>query len=98
MSVCLLDQAGETRLHRHMHATPEALLKAIAPDREQSVMAAACMLTWDWLADLWAEQGLPFVRGHARSRKAIHGGKATNATIDAHNIAVLLRGGMLPPA
>jgi transposase len=30
--------------------------------------------------------------------KAIHGGKATNDKIDAHKIAVLLRGGMLPQA
>jgi transposase len=30
--------------------------------------------------------------------KAIHGGKAKNDRIDAHNIAVLLRGGMLPQA
>jgi transposase len=30
--------------------------------------------------------------------KAIHGGKAKNETIDAHTIAVLLRGGMLPQA
>jgi transposase len=30
--------------------------------------------------------------------QAIHGGKATNDTIDAHKIAVLLRGGMLPQA
>ena len=28
--------------------------------------------------------------------KAIHGGKAKNDKIDAHKIAVLLRGGMLP--
>jgi transposase len=28
--------------------------------------------------------------------KAIHGGKAKNDTIDAHTIAVLRRGGMLP--
>jgi transposase len=30
--------------------------------------------------------------------KAIHGGKAKNEKIDAHQIAVLLRGGMLPQA
>ena len=30
--------------------------------------------------------------------KAIHGGKAKNDKIDAHKIAVLLRGGMLPQA
>jgi transposase len=30
--------------------------------------------------------------------KAIHGGKATHDTIDAHQMAVLLRGGLLPQA
>src|SRR5262252_6508341 len=29
MYLCILDQAGETLLHRNMQATPEALLKAI---------------------------------------------------------------------
>jgi transposase len=62
------------------------------------VVAVACIFTWDWLADLCAQEGLPFVLGHALSMKAIHGGKATNDTIDAQKIAVLLRGGMLPQA
>jgi len=38
------------------------------------------------------------VLGHALSMKAIHGGKAKNDKIDAHKIAVLLRGGMFPLA
>jgi len=98
MYVCILDQAGETLWHRHMPATPEALLKAIAPDREQIVMAAECLLTWYGLADLGADQGLPCVLGHALSMPAIHGGTATHDTIDAQKSAVLLRGGMLPQA
>jgi transposase len=98
MYMCILDQAGEIRLHRNMPATPEALLKAIAPYREQIVLAAECMFTWYWLADLCAEHGIPFVLGHALYMKAIHGGKAKNDKIDAHKIAVLLRGGMLPQA
>jgi transposase len=98
MYVCILDQAGETRLHRNMPATPEALLKAIAPYREQIVLAAECMFTWYWLADLCAEHGIPFVLGHALSMKAIHGGKAKNDKIDSQKIAALLRGGMLPQA
>src|SRR6266581_6041339 len=98
MDVCILDQAGETLVHRNMTATPEALLKAIAPYREQIVLAAACLFPWYWLADLCAEQGIPFVLGHALSMKAIHGGKAKNDKIDAQKIAVLLRGGMLPQA
>jgi hypothetical protein len=39
---------------------------------------------------------MTFVLGHALSMKAIH--KAKNDQIDAHQIAVLLRGGMLPQA
>jgi Transposase len=96
MYVCILDQAGETLLHRHMQATPEALLKAIAPYREQIVMAAECLLTWSWLADFCAEQIFPFLLGHALYMKAIHGGKAKNDKLDAHTIGVRLRGGMLP--
>jgi transposase len=98
MYVCILDQAGETLLHCNMPATPEALLKAIAPYRDQIVLAAECMFTWYWLADLCAEHGIPFVLGHALYMKAIHGGKAKNDKIDAQKIAVLLRGGMLPQA
>jgi transposase len=98
MYVCILNQAGETLLHRNMQATSEALLKAIAPYRDQIVLAAECMFTWYWLADLCAQHGLPFVLGHALYMKAIHGGKAKNDRIDARKIAVLLRGGMLPQA
>ena len=31
MYVCILSQGGEVRLHRHIPARPDALLKAIAP-------------------------------------------------------------------
>jgi transposase len=98
MYVCILDQAGETLVHRNMTATPEALLKAIAPYREQIVLAVECMFTWYWIADFCAAHGIPFVLGHALYMKAIHGGKAKNDKIDAQKIAVLLRGGMLPQA
>ena len=98
MYVCILNQAGETLLHRNMKATPEALLKVIAPYRPKIVVAVECLFTWYWLADLWADEGIPFVLGHALYMKAIHGGKAKNDKIDSHKIAVLLRGGMLPQA
>jgi transposase len=56
------------------------------------------MFTWYWLADLCADEEIPFVLGHALYMKAIHGGKAKNDKIDSQKIAVLLRGGMLPQA
>src|SRR5262245_12780337 len=81
-----------------MQAAPEPFLKAVAPYREGLVVAVECVFTWYWLADLCAQEGIPFVLGHALYMKAIHGGKAKNDKIDAHKIAVLLRGGMLPQA
>ena len=54
--------------------------------------------TWYWLADLRAREGVSFILGHALYVKAIHGRKAKNDKIDAHKIAVLLRGGMIPQA
>jgi transposase len=81
-----------------MPAGPAPFLKAIAPYREDLVVCVACLFTWYWLADLCAREGLPCVLGHAVSMQAIHGGKATHDQIDAQNIAVLRRGGMLPQA
>jgi transposase len=98
MYVCILSQDGEVVLHRNIPASPDALLKAIAPYRDDIVSAVECIFTWYWLADLCAQEGLPFVLGHALSMKAIHGGKAKNDKIDSQKIAVLLRGGMLPQA
>jgi transposase len=98
MYLCVLNQEGEVLLHRNMKAGPDPLLQALAPYREDVVVCVECIFTWDWLADLCAREGIPFVLGHALYMKAIHGGKAKNEKIDAHKIAVLLRGGMLPQA
>jgi transposase len=98
LDVCLLNQDGESMLHRNVPANPEPFLKAIAPYREDIGVGVACMCTWYWLADLCAQQGIAVVLGHALYMKAIPGGKAKNDKMDAQKIAVLLRGGMLPQA
>jgi len=73
-------------------------LKCLPTERSWPVVAVECIFTWYWLADLCAREGIAFVLGHALYMKAIHGGKAKNDKIDAHKIAVLLRGGMIPQA
>lgn len=98
MYVCLLDQAGEVVVHKNLPSSPEAFLEAVAPYRDGLVVAAECVFTGYWLADLCAREGIVFVLGHALMMKAIHGGKAKNDRIDALEIATLLRGGMLPQA
>ena len=98
MYVCVLNQDGEIVVHRNMKTSPDAWLQGMAPYRADLVIAVECVFTWYWLADLCAQEGLPFVLGHALYMQAIHGGQATNDRIDSHKIAVLLRGGMLPQA
>jgi transposase len=98
MYVCILDAAGQVRVHRTLQSTPEAFLETVAPYRDDLVVAAECMFTWYWLADVCAAEGIAVELGHALAMKAIHGGKAKNDKIDSHKIAVLLRGGMLPQA
>jgi transposase len=98
MYLCVLNQEGEILLHRNRPAGPEPFLKAVAPYRTDLVVCVECLFTWYWLADLCARARMPFVLGHALYMKAMHGGKATNDKIDAHKIAVLLRGSMLPHA
>ena len=98
MYVCILDSAGQVLVHRNVKSTPEAFLEIVTPYREDLVVAAECMFTWYWLADVCAAEGIAFVLGHALAMKAIHGGKAKNDKIDSHKIASLLRGGVLPQA
>jgi transposase len=112
MYLCVLDTTGQTLLHRDYPADARAFLDAVAPYRESPgspgsspsgtpsalVVAVECMFAWYWLADLCAEQGIPFVLGHALYMKAIHQGKSKNDRLDAAKIAGLLRGGLLPQA
>ena len=98
MYLCILNAEGEIVLHRNIKTDSDVFLKTIAPYREDIVVAVECIFTWYWIADLCAQENIPFVLGHALYMKAIHGGKAKNDKIDAHKIAVLLRGGMMPMA
>ena len=96
MYICILDQAGAIVVHRNLKATPEPFLDVIGPYRDGLAIPVECIFTWYWLADLCAREEIPFILGHALYMKAIHGGKAKNDKIDAHKIAALLRGGMIP--
>ena len=99
MYLCILDhESGKIVLHRNVRCEPGLFLQAIKPYRGDLVVGVECIFCWYWLADLCTREGIPFVLGHALYMKAIHGGKAKNDRVDAHKIAVLLRGGALPTA
>jgi transposase len=98
MSLDILDQAGTVVLARTLPCEPRAFLDAIAPFRDDLVVCCECLFCWYWLADLCAQEKIAFVLGHALYMRLIHGGKTKNDPLDAHKIAVLLRGGMIPQA
>jgi transposase len=98
MYLCILDREGRILLHQNVKSRPEPFLAAVAPYREDLVVAVECMFTWYWLADLCRREKVAFVLGHALYMKAIHGGKSKNDKVDAFKIASLLRGGNLPEA
>src|SRR5437763_17022843 len=56
MYVCIMNHTGEILVHRNMQAGPDPFLKAIAPYRDNLVVAVECMFTWYWLADLCAQE------------------------------------------
>ena len=98
MYVCILNQKGETLVHKNIPTDPDVFLALIKPFRKDVAVAVECMFTWYWLADLCAREKLTFVLGHALYMKAIHGGKVKNDKVDSAKIAGLLRAGMLPQA
>ena len=98
MDVCILSQDGEVVLHRHMQASPDALLKAMAPYRDARVIAVACLFTWYWRAALGAPGRAAFCPGPRPVYASDPWGQAKNDPIDSQQIAVRLRGGLLPQA
>ena len=63
MYLCILDQAGGVLMHRNYRTTSDAFLKAVAPYREDLVVAVECIFTWYWLADLCRRESINFVLG-----------------------------------
>jgi hypothetical protein len=73
MDVCVLHPDGEGLLPRAMKAAPGPFLTALASSREALGVCGEGLFTWDWLADLGAQEGMPCVLGHALSMTALLG-------------------------
>jgi len=92
----VLDANGQTVFERDLPTDPAVFLDAVAPFRPDLVVGAECMFSWYWLADLCADEQIPFALGHALAMKHIHGSKTKTDKIDAAKLAALLRGGLFP--
>lgn len=96
--VCIIDQEGNTLVHKEISANPEKLQHLLYPYLGNIVVGVECMHCWYWVSDFCEEIGIDFILGHALYMKAIHGGKAKNDRIDSFKIANLMRGGNFPLA
>ena len=96
--VCIIDQDGNTCLHKEIAANPEKLQALLEPYMGSVVVGVECMHCWYWVSDFCEDLGVDFILGHALYMKAIHGGKAKNDRIDSFKIANLIRGGNFPLA
>ena len=88
MYVCIFNRDAEILLHPHMPTTPETFLKAIAPYRQDLVVAVACLLTWDLVGGPVRPGRSDVCAGTRPVHEAIHCGKAKNDCLDAQKIAV----------
>jgi hypothetical protein len=59
------DRAGTIVLHKEVPAEPAAFLQAIAPFRDDLVVACECLFCLHWLADLCHAENIAFVLSHA---------------------------------
>jgi len=96
--VCILDDKGNTCLHKEISASPEKLKALLEPYLGHIVVGVECMHCWYWVSDFCEDLNIDFILGHALYMKAIHGGKAKNDKIDSYKIAKLIRGGNFPLA
>src|SRR3990172_4503540 len=49
--VFVLDQTAPDLVHKNLRASPEELLAAVAPCRDELVIAVECIFPWYWLAE-----------------------------------------------
>lgn len=98
LSLCIIDAVGVIVHEATLPPEPQELVATLAPYRDGLVVGCECLFAWYWLADWCAQEGIPFVLGHALYLKAIHGGKTKTDVIDAQKLARLLRGGTFAQA
>jgi hypothetical protein len=59
--VCILNQHGETLLHKEIPAKPAPLLCLIEPYLDDLIIGVECMHCWYWLADFCEEHNIQFI-------------------------------------
>lgn len=63
--VCILDQEGNTCVHKEISADPKKLKQILEPYIGNIVVGVECMHCWYWVSDFCNDLGVDFILGHA---------------------------------
>ena len=97
--VVAVQQDGEQLLSRRVETSPDSLWHLFGEFDDQPIeVAFESTFGWGWLADLLADAGIPAHMAHPLATKAIASARVKNDAVDAHTLAQLLRGDLLPEA
>lgn len=96
--VCAIDADGRELLSRRIDNEPQALLALLGSLGEQPLVALEAAYGWEWVADLFDEEGIELHLSHPLATKAIAAARVKTDAVDARTLAHLLRGGLLPEA
>lgn len=93
--IAVLSEDGEIAQHRFANDL-ERLKKFFTELPPKTPVAIEASGTWWWLADLLEHLGHRPILSHPKQTKAIAAARLKNDRVDAHRLALLLRGDLLP--
>lgn len=97
--VVAVSQDGEQLLSRRVQTSPGGLWHLFGELEDEPLeVAFESTFGWGWLADTLADAGIPAHMAHPLATKAIASARVKNDAVDAHTLAQLLRGNLLPEA
>jgi transposase len=98
MAVCIMDKNGKSLVRKSITCGIPALMDLIKPYRRSITVGVESTYNWYWLLDGLKNNKVPCHLGHALYIKHMSGNKHKNDSVDARQIADLLRTNRFPPA
>jgi len=93
--IAVLTEEGELQQHR-LTNDPRQLEQFFGKLPTRTPIAIEATGTWWWLVDLLERLGHQPILSHPKATKAIAAARLKNDKVDAHRLALLLRGDLLP--
>jgi transposase len=96
--ICVIDQDRKVQFNRKLPNHWSVIEMALSPYRESVSVVIEASCNWYWLADKLQDNGYDLKLAHPVKLKAITDAKIKTDRRDAHWLALLLAGGLIPEA